>query len=742
VKFPDAAFVKLKVLLTELKKSVTITRMVSSPKKVTFDPDEPAIRATLEEIADHPEITLSRRDILRFILVEPAKRSEEIQALLKLERIGETRRALNAAENSLIRQHNIALNQVKSARGALQLHLQIPAVKADAILEVVNKQRKTLDLPLIAELMRDTNLAEGLSSGTGAAEFNKESALRDIRALSEAVDASAGLGNQQVEAILHDLRRLENEPALLGAFRQRGFLEQGLSFVNKAECPLCDAPWPDIEHLREHLKAKLAKSEEAKHIQDALLKNAGLLTGRLVQFASLVAPIGKLAEAVAEKQFAEVLTTWKGELDLFKADLTNTEKVRKLKNRFVNGWLQIPETFAASMAALSDKIKARPDQSATLGAQTFLTKAQVRLSDFQQALRNKEAVGKAKAAAKAAYEVYVAVLEEELNALYDMVQKDFSAFYRALNGTDEAGFTAKLTPSAGSLGLDVNFYDRGLFPPAAYHSEGHQDGMGVCLYLALMRRLFDKRFTLSLLDDVVMSVDTGHRYEFCKLLRTEFPDTQFIITTHDRMWAEQMKSAGLVTGKTSIIFYSWTIDTGPLVQSNQGIWGDIEGALAKGNVDSAAAALRRHLEFVMRLLADQLGARPQFRSDGTYELDEMLSSVLKRIKALWGDAAKSAESWNKTDFQQIAIERKQFLSSCDAAMRAEQWAVNKAVHYNEWASFGKNDFKPVVAAFKELLECFRCKTCDSWIYVLPKQSPQSLRCTCSAIEFNLISKSK
>src|SRR2546429_4550729 len=27
-----------------------------------------------------------------------------------------------------------------------------------------------------------------------------------------------------------------------------------------------------------------------------------------------------------------------------------------------------------------------------------------------------------------------------------------------------------------------------LFPPGAYHSEGHQDSMGVCRYLALMKR--------------------------------------------------------------------------------------------------------------------------------------------------------------------------------------------------------------------------------------------------------------
>ena len=31
--------------------------------------------------------------------------------------------------------------------------------------------------------------------------------------------------------------------------------------------------------------------------------------------------------------------------------------------------------------------------------------------------------------------------------------------------------------------------------------------MGVCLYLALMKRLFGIQFTLALLDDVVMSVD-------------------------------------------------------------------------------------------------------------------------------------------------------------------------------------------------------------------------------------------
>ncbi len=53
-----------------------------------------------------------------------------------------------------------------------------------------------------------------------------------------------------------------------------------------------------------------------------------------------------------------------------------------------------------------------------------------------------------------------------------------------------------------------------------------------------------------------------------------------------------MKSAGLVTAKTSIAFHSWTIDTGPLVGSNVEIWDEIDAALSRGKVEVAAAALR------------------------------------------------------------------------------------------------------------------------------------------------------
>lgn len=741
-KFPDAAFVAVKVSIPALGKTATITRKINAASKPKIEPADADILAVVAEIADHPEITLSRREILRFILVEPTRRSEEIQTILKLDQIGQTRSALNTAQNKLATAHKTATTQAQAARDALLTHLGIAALKAEDLLTAVNTRRTVLGLATIAELKPDTKLDAGLSETAKPVAFNKESALRDVKALMEATDGFPTLAKDAADTVIAGVKELEDDPALFSSLQRRSLVEKGLELIDGPECPLCDHAWDDPNVLRAHLQQKLAKSEHARLMQNSLVSNGGMIGQEALKVAALVPAVRKLAQDEELDAFVLALGTWKTDLEAFKIRLSTVDGVIGEKDRLLEGWVRAPEGLVAGLAALREKLEGKPDQSTTVDAQTFLTTAQLRLGDYREAMRKSAAAEKASNSAKVAYDAYCAVMEGELNALYEEVQKDFSTFYRAINAEDESTFMAKLTPSEGSLGLDVNFYERGLFPPAAYHSEGHQDGMGVCLYLALMKRLFGAQFTFALLDDVVMSVDSGHRYEFCKLLKTYFPDTQFIITTHDRLWAEQMRSAGLVTSKTSVAFHSWTIDTGPLVESNVAIWEEIGAALAKGKVEAAAAALRHHLEYVSRLLADQLGAMPQFRADGNYELGDLLPAALKRMKELCGKAETAAHSWGNADAKQAAADRKAVLSTSSAATQVEQWAVNKAVHYNEWANFGKTDFQPVVAAYKELLDCFACSSCGSWLYVTPRVNSESLRCACNAVNMNLKIKPK
>jgi hypothetical protein len=318
-KFPDAAFVELRVFLPAIGKTATITRKVSAPKKPKIVPAGEDVKAALAEVAEHPEVTLSRREILRFILVEPTKRSEEIQTLLKLDDIGQTRSALNTAQNKLQTAQVTATAQVQSSRNALQTHLQISTLLSADVLEEVNKRRKVLVLPEIAELTADTKLDAGLSANDKGSDFNKKSALGDLNALFEAAKKFPDLAKKQAAAIVADLVKLETDPALLTALQRRSLIEKGLDLIDGPDCPLCDTPWEDEQHLRSHLEAKLAKSEEAGKLQQSMLSNGTAIATEAIRVIGLLTPVQKLADTQGDGSFTTLLTLWKADLEALKA---------------------------------------------------------------------------------------------------------------------------------------------------------------------------------------------------------------------------------------------------------------------------------------------------------------------------------------------------------------------------------------------------------------------------------------
>lgn len=80
--------------------------------------------------------------------------------------------------------------------------------------------------------------------------------------------------------------------------------------------------------------------------------------------------------------------------------------------------------------------------------------------------------------------------------------------------------------------------------------------------------------------------------------------------------------------------------------------------------------------------------------------------------AVWKDrlkkGIKSAEHWGHGGAQ-LALEEK--LAEAEKLIKkssAEQWAINKSVHFNEWENFAKTEFKEVADAFKALLDHIRC----------------------------------
>ena len=710
---PGASFVRLNVYIPHLGQSASITRTIKKSKQPQVAPNVDSVKAVFADVAQHPEITLSRREIIKFILTEATQRSRDVQTLLKLDDIDQTRGTLKTTANKLGTAYSMAKSQAESAEESLNRHLGLPKLKAEDLLAAVNKRRKLLGLTEITDLTKDTSVSDGILEGGGkeGVAQTKESTLRDLEAISDLLaDGLEAATETVVTSAVCNIAKVEANADLLPLIKRSSFFQSGLDLLDSPFCPLCDTDW-DMEVLRRHLREKLDKSEEAETVRDALLESASTISKEVIRLRALIEPLTKIAEA--SKEFLVALGAWSDNLLAFSGALSSLEGIIASKERLESGWAVAPATLRTDFESTHEKVNARPDASETGEARDFLVIAQERLSNWRSARRDAEKKKTGASMGQFAYKTYCDVAEAALVGLYVEVEGDFGENYRTVNHDDEGEFKAKFEPSDGKLGLLVDFYKKGMFPPGAYHSEGHQDGMGVCLYLSLMKRVLDTKFTLAVLDDVVMSVDSQHRKQFCKLLKTHFPNTQFIITTHDQVWARQLRTEGVVSAKSSVAFHAWTVDTGPILDEVAEVWDQIRDDLDKNDVPTAAGRLRRHLEYVAADLAHELGARVTFRGDGGHDMGELLDSVIGRQGELLKRAKKASKSWDDAEEEARVEELEKSRSEILAACGGEQWIINKAIHYNEWANLSKEDFKPVVDAFKQLLDQFRCTKCES-----------------------------
>ncbi|TYO61087.1 AAA family ATPase [Bradyrhizobium hipponense] len=746
-KNPNQAKVTLTARIPSLGKMVTIERSVGSPNSPKITPTDKSIEAVIAELAAHPEFALSRREIIKYILTPAGQRSKDVQELMRLEHVEKVRQAFQKIANDARSKASMAKNQLDGAiRGLLQA-LGIPALSKSALLKAVNDQRAILQLTPLADLSAETDLKTGLAAGTvtTATPIRKAVATAEIEAFNQTrlVLGSPSFGKSVADAAGLVKALAENTP-LLKSFRREVLIKQGVELLEEDACPLCDLPWNTAE-LLVHLQEKLSLVGEATKALDAIQAAITPLKAELVAFeqgARKLLSIGaRLDPKIETALMSDALEKWTEWRQLIEGVCNDPNDLQQALEAFGSITKPLPTAAQQVISAIAACVAALPEVSKEQDATAFLILAQERLRQYREARSANDTANARQETAKKVSDLYSARSTAVLEGIYKTVEKDFTDFYRLINSEDEGKFEGALKPSVGKLAFDVDFYGRGQFPPGAYHSEGHQDGMGLCLYLALMKHTLGSNFTFAVLDDVLMSVDSSHRREVCKLLKSQFPKVQFILTTHDPVWLQFMRTENLVG--TSVNFGSWSVDTGPQVWDHVDIWKDISDRLAKNDVAGAAAALRRYLEFITTILADNLRADVPFQSNGSYDLGDLMSPVLKAWRATLALARESAQSWGNSSAQATIVALEADAKAKIAKTQTEQWMINKAVHYNEWANLQPKELASLVAAFKDLLDSLRCTNvdCGGYSYVSPhKGDRQALRCTCGSINFNLIKK--
>jgi recombinational DNA repair ATPase RecF len=739
---PEAASVTLDVIIPSLGgKKAQIHRTVKAAGSPNITPDDKDIAAAFNSVSLHPEFVLSRRELIRFVLSEPGQRSKEVQSLLRLDDIDKLRGVLQKIANACSREVPALERFEADAIRNLNTALDAPQLSKKAVLEAVNPRRELLGLPPLTELDANTSLKDGLTTTATAAASRvpKAQAGTDLATLKDAF-AALRAGHFKEACIEADASAAElgKDATSLDGLSREALLKSALELYDGTACPVCDTPFGQ-EAFQAHLAGKLDHLEAVSKRRDALEAEIKPILDTLHSAGTALATMIGYAGQFSPKVDVSALSDFKSVL------LGRYQQLQKLlpldDTRTVLMAGHIVPDFAQPIAALDSALAAIPEPTKQDAARDFLVLAQERLEHYRTARLNVTAGALRAERATKALEVYGRVTTAALEKIYKDVESAFSGYYRKINEDDEKSFTARLMPSIGKLGFDVDFYGRGHFPPGAYHSEGHQDGMGLCLYLALMNHLLGSNFTFAVLDDVLMSVDAGHRRQVCTLLKEAFPSTQFIFTTHDEIWLRHMKSEGLIKGRNFAHFRTWTVDFGPTEWDDRDVWSELDALLAKNDVRAAAALLRHYLEHFAKEACDRLRARVEFRGDAQFVLSDLLPNVTGTFGELLKKAKAAANSWNQKEVIARIDTLEAEFGEAKTKTNYNNWQVNAAVHFNEWADLKKEDFSPVVAEFRAFIGAFGCTTCDEMYFVAPDRGKkEALRCGCGALNLNLLQK--
>ncbi len=739
------AFVKATIEIDGIDNLIPIERHMATPKQLIVPEGlGPALQETLQ-IAEKGQHVLSRGEILKYIAAEAGKRAEEIQALLNLDKIEDIRKAFVTIHREADKAVQTATSNLEKSKAGVNAVFALDEFSEDTILEKTNECRTILKGQPISSL-KIGKLKSGIRPRTTDEKdrIYPDQLQNTLQATTKFLSEAGSRVFRNETALRATSKQLKDNEKLKRDLANKKLLDIGISLIDDSgSCPLCLTKW-EPGKLEQFLKNRLARAEKAAEIEKKISNLSTLIDKDVTILKGYVETLRDSSKKLKFQEIEKDFTGWVTAL------LDWSEALRNATEDYPIDEPPKETTALLAVAKWGDHAEKLAEAAKSVGDLTPEQKAWDALTALEHTLKRYFADKKEwensvhfSNIAKVLDETYTAAKDRILESLFKSVNEDFIEYYRYLHGEDEEEFQSELKPDGSKLDFRVDFYGRGKHHPRALHSEGHQDSMGLCLYLALNKKNSQGKVKLVILDDVVMSIDAGHRRNVCSLLQHYFSDTQFFITTHNRTWARQLKTDGGVKESNTREFKGWSVDTGPKYQDWIDVWAEIKEKLDNNDVAQAAHQLREHLEFYFENVCDAVGASVEYKSDLRYELGDYLPGARSAYKGLLRQAKNSARSWGNNNAVIKFGELETQMNETFLRTQMEQWGINVNVHYSKWADFDKNDFLPIVEAFQDLEGYFKCSKCGGLLKVSKRGFTRTdLRCPCGAVYWNLEQGSK
>jgi ABC-type Mn2+/Zn2+ transport system ATPase subunit len=658
----------------------------------------------MEQLIAYPPI-LRRSQIVGFIEEKGADRLKRLSQIIGLEQVDKTKLVWEAEKRS--RQN--ALKNAKAAFEGVQLRMRdmTTGLQGASNFERISNRLSDAELSPVTNFTDIQNRKNELSRQVSSTEIGQHFQIANqVKEQLEELDRRLDvLLNTYAQEFYPDWQAYAQQKVNLQNELLRQFLTQGQEILSAIQnndlCPFCEQP---IEQSSVELRVqmRLESLDAARALTERVeIKRKSIHSQVNGCLALIRQMLGADLNIHADRVFLDTLNR------------TLVDLSDQGGENLVTVVYQATEIFAEALSdgqgASGEFRRALNTHLANLGARignTTLAETLTWLGSVEECLLNLEAakvkMASAEIASRHAEKMFEALLqarEQHLTSINTEIAADFNSFYQRLHPDEGYGDIQLIFESAGKgVGITANYHGTSSHP-LGFYSEGHLDTLGIAVFLAYIRRFSNAK--LLILDDIMSTIDGAHRLRLAHLLDEEFGDYQIILTTHDRLWTEELQRT---LKKLQTIQLSWTISDGvkihELLEEN---W-DHYVQLASTSPHDAVLRCARDFEKFLNTMRFNFALAIPAKYGDQYSIGEMNEKFFEWIEK------------KKIDHPDPNYEAKW--------RKLRQWLQTHIVlrnmagaHYNEWAmTLNSGEAKDFVVLIKDLTSLFKCPSCQrNWV---------------------------
>ncbi|PNR92107.1 hypothetical protein HWHPT5561_06040 [Petrotoga sp. HWH.PT.55.6.1] len=688
-----------------------------NPGNISLNRNFTSVPSPPNQFSDYFHITqkgtfiLRRSQILEFIMSQPAERFRAIGSMIGIEPLDNVELEIMRLRDELQGKVVSKEEEIKRLIGEVSnvVGKEITGVKE--VLPALNEMLQKSNLSIIGSLEKVDKYTEEIFRTVKKVEnrekieaLNEILKLTKIPFISDEVVKKLDDINEKIKYLLQEQVRGELSNAEL--------LESGRKVIEEEKkdiCPLCEQRIDRqklLTRVNERLEILRALSDKAAEIRKGSVSVIDCLRKISDKLNSIISEIEILPELSREKE------ELKAKVKFLNGFVEKVDTAKELKNEIpIQEIIQQEEEInklrrfiSVKCSQLLDEIELTEGEKKVLEVIRLIEQVRSKVKDISTISSELQKYQNYFKLVEKMYDAFSNIKKLKIQEIYNTIQGDMQSFYSMLHPNDPHK-SIELTVTRGkraSTEMKIESFGRKKEDPRALTSEGHLDSLGLCIFLAFVKK-FNEGCPLVILDDVVATIDAGHRSKIAKLLLKKFKDYQFVITTHDGIWYDQLISSQRalnVQGNfINMEITQWDVNAGPRIIPYKPRWERISEKLKNNDKTGAGNECRIYLEWLLKKICERLEVPIPFKQKGRYTVAELFDPAEKRIKDKLKDSDLKKDLLNK--FKNL---------------KESSFMGNLLSHDNpEIENLSSEEVKTFCDAVHSLHEAFLCPECRSFL---------------------------